>query len=216
MSEDQHKGLVPVLEQVLGGVTVQTVDGRDLHEALGVKRDFTNWAKQQIARLRLSPDRDYRGEVYATEGVNPRGGRPGARYWFTLDAAKHIAMMTNSERGFEVREYFIECERRALELRPAPAPRRGTIDPTGEVVSQDPAWAAWLGLPAEERRTRQRDALIFKQATGVVGMRWAMWNVGMPVPPPHILGLREQHEMDLFKRSSGRSILVQVTEGGTH
>jgi phage anti-repressor protein len=59
MSADEHKGLVPVVEQVLAGVRVQTVDARDLHKALGVKRDFTTWAKQQLTRLRLVADRDY-------------------------------------------------------------------------------------------------------------------------------------------------------------
>lgn len=205
------------MEQVLGGVTVQTVDGRDLHGALGVRKDFTDWTKQQIARLRLAPDRDYRGEVLPLEGEKSGRGRPEARYWFTLDAAKHIAMMANTEKGFQVREYFLECERRAMASPVPAAPRHGGVDPTGELLSQDPAWAAWLGLPAEERRTRQRDVLIFKQATGVTGMRWAMWNVGIPVAPSHILGVREQHEMDLFRRGNGRSVLAQGgSDGGTH
>jgi hypothetical protein len=44
------------------------------------------------------------------EDGNPNN-RPSV-YWFALDTAKHVAMMANTERGFQVREYFIECERR--------------------------------------------------------------------------------------------------------
>lgn len=211
MVSTDDKGLVPVVEQVLGGVKVPAVDARDLHHALGVRKPFADWARQQISRLRLVADRDYRMEgVFHPEVKNPKGGRPAARYWFTLDAAKHIAMMANTERGFEVREYFIECERRLHGTPPLPAPRQGTIDPTREAVAQDPAWAAWLALPADERRVRQRDVLIYKQAGGVSTMRWAMWNVGQPIPPRHLLGLREQFEMDLTRRSAGNSILIQV------
>jgi hypothetical protein len=44
-------------------------------------------------------------------------------YRLILDGAKHIAMIANTDKGFEVRDYFIDCERRLLEaapLRPAP------------------------------------------------------------------------------------------------
>jgi phage anti-repressor protein len=39
-------------------------------------------------------------------------------YALTIDAAKHIAMMSGTEKGFEVRDYFIECERQAMALAP--------------------------------------------------------------------------------------------------
>jgi phage anti-repressor protein len=216
MSSAEHKGLVPVMEQVIGGVRVQTVDARNLHGALGVRKDFTNWAKQQITRLRLHPDRDYRGEVYAPQGENPQGGRPTTSYWFTLDAAKHIAMMANTDRGYEVREYFIECERKAHGDQGAI--RQGTVNPTGEVIAMDPAWAAWLALPLEERRQRHRDALAYKQAGGVVMMRWAMWNQGYAIPPRYMLGAVAQYEMELAKRQEQRgaiTITVPYSEG-TH
>lgn len=80
MSANEHRALVPVMELTIGGKAVPAVEARDLHEALGVRKEFTNWAKQQIARLRLLPERDYRAEVSALEGVNSGRGRPAARY----------------------------------------------------------------------------------------------------------------------------------------
>lgn len=98
------------------------------------------------------------------------------------------------------------------------APQQGMVDPVPMRLSQDPAWAAWLALPAEERRVRQRDMLIAKQAGGTAMMRWAMWNSGYPIPPHYLLGVREQFEMDLQRRHAGQgqSILIAVNQGGQH
>jgi len=43
-------------------------------------------------------------------GEFDQGGRNRLEYALTLEAAKHIAMLSGTDKGFEVREYFIECE----------------------------------------------------------------------------------------------------------
>lgn len=93
------------------GCPIQTVNARDLHEFLEVKKDFSNWIKKQIERARLVEGRDY-----TTITVRPFGraeGNQGVRleYHLTIEAAKHIAMMSGCDKGFEVRDYFLECER---------------------------------------------------------------------------------------------------------
>ena len=60
---------------------------------------------------RLIEGRDYLSHNFVE---NPSsGGRPRTDYHLTLEAAKHIGMMSGTDKGFEVRDYFIECERRA-------------------------------------------------------------------------------------------------------
>lgn len=88
---------------------VQTVNARDLHAGLEIGKDFSTWVKDQIDRARLVEHRDF--EVFTQKGENPLGGRPMQEYYFTVDAAKHIAMMSNTDKGFEIREYFIAVEK---------------------------------------------------------------------------------------------------------
>lgn len=83
-----------------------------LHRALGIRKDFTNWAKHQFRRAMLVQGADF--EVYAQKGENSKYGRPGADWLVTLDGAKHIALMSATPRGAQVRRYFIEAERALL------------------------------------------------------------------------------------------------------
>lgn len=120
--------LLPVEFRPLAGASVQTVNARDLHAFLGVARDFSNWIKDQLERARLTQGRDF--EVFAEKGENPTGGRPRTDYFLTLDAAKHVAMMAGTDKGFEVRDYFLECERRAKDpmyLLNSPSAMRGLL-----------------------------------------------------------------------------------------
>lgn len=119
--------LIPIRVGQIAGAQQQTVNARDLHSFLGVGKDFTTWIKAQIDRARLSDGRDF-VEVFPQKGVNPLSGRPRAEYHLTIDAAKHVAMMSGTDKGFEVRDYFIECERRAKET-PTVDPMRVLNDP---------------------------------------------------------------------------------------
>ena len=110
----------------------QTVNARDLHAFLEVKQDFSNWIKKQIERARLVEGRDY--IIFAQKGENTGRGRSSLEYHLTIEAAKHIAMMSGCDKGFEVRDYFLECERIAKQPPVAidlnnPEFLRATLDP---------------------------------------------------------------------------------------
>jgi phage anti-repressor protein len=102
--------LIAIGESNIGGEMVKTVNARLLHAFLEIGKDFSNWIKAQIERARLLENRDYL--VFAQKGENPNGGRPALDYHLTIDAGKHVAMMSGTDKGFQVREYFIEVEKR--------------------------------------------------------------------------------------------------------
>lgn len=101
--------LIPVGTSNIGDAIVQTTSARDLHVFLKVGKDFSTWAKAQIARARLVEGRDF-----VSSPSRGSSGQHIVEYHLTLEAGKHVAMLSETEKGFEVREYFIECERRAL------------------------------------------------------------------------------------------------------
>lgn len=105
----------------------QVVSARDLHrfvvvEAKGgqVGEDFSTWIKRMLD-FGFVEGTDYITEEYDIHGnlltkfreSNNQGVRVYKReYIITLDTAKHIAMIQNNDRGRQVRQYFIECERK--------------------------------------------------------------------------------------------------------
>jgi phage anti-repressor protein len=102
---------LPLQLRPIDGEEVRSVDARRLHQALGVQKHFTQWFAQQVERLGLVEGQDY-GRIFSTpEGKNPRGGRPRADFWFTANAGKHVAMVSDTAEAFGVRQYFIDVER---------------------------------------------------------------------------------------------------------
>ncbi|MDQ6988476.1 MAG: antA/AntB antirepressor family protein [Mariprofundaceae bacterium] len=89
----------------------ETVNARDLHKFLEIGKDFTNWMKDQIKRARLVEYADY--IKVAEKGELSKTGQTLTEYHITIESAKHIGMMSQSDKGFEVRDYFIDCEKKA-------------------------------------------------------------------------------------------------------
>jgi len=103
--------IIAISNSIVAHPEVQTVNARDLHAFLEVGKDFSTWVKVQIERTRLVENQDF--IVLPQKGEqNGSGGHNRIEYALTLDAGKHIAMMSQTDKGFEVRDYFIECERR--------------------------------------------------------------------------------------------------------
>ena len=85
------------------------VNGRELHEILGVKTAYKDWFPRMV-------------EYGFTEGVDfiaiaqKRATAQGNETTYTdhilkLDMAKEIAMLQRNEKGKEIRQYFIEVEK---------------------------------------------------------------------------------------------------------
>lgn len=103
------KEMITVSKKEINGIEINSVNARELHEALGVKKDFSDWIKPKLNDGMLVKGRDY--EVFTQKGENLSGGRPAVEYILALDTAKHIAMMSKTAKAYELREYFIQVEK---------------------------------------------------------------------------------------------------------
>lgn len=85
----------------------QVVSVRDLYKELNVKTRFSLWVKQNFKHFRK--DIDFTS-VVTTTLVNNGAERELQDYALTIEMAKHIAMMSGTDKGYEIRDYFIKVE----------------------------------------------------------------------------------------------------------
>ncbi|SUU98722.1 antA/AntB antirepressor family protein [Avibacterium paragallinarum] len=104
-----NSNLIPVFNGLIANQTVQLCNARELHQFVESKREYATWIKDRITDYGFVQDEDY---IIVTERTN---GRPRKEYHITLDMGKELAMVERNEKGRQVRKYFIECERRALQ-----------------------------------------------------------------------------------------------------
>lgn len=102
----------------------RAVSARELHQVLGSKRDFSNWIQDRIKKYGFIENQDYQSFNNIVE--REIGATTRIEYALSIDMAKEIAMVEGNERGRQVRQYFIRCER---ELRQAALPSYQIEDP---------------------------------------------------------------------------------------
>ncbi len=106
--------LVPVFMHKIGDQEVQCCDARTLWQWLGTKTKFNDWIKRRIEEYTFIQENDYsfllkNGENSETTGTIR--GRSQKNYAITLDMSKQLCMLENTDKGKQVRKYFIECEK---------------------------------------------------------------------------------------------------------
>jgi len=84
------------------------VSGRQLHEALGVKTKYADWFNRMID-YGFAENQDFL--LLKNEQQTGRGGHNKVDHVIKLDMAKEIAMIQRTERGKQVRQYFIQVEK---------------------------------------------------------------------------------------------------------
>ncbi len=89
----------------------QLVSARELYKALNVKTRFSQWVEQNFKHFRKGIDFD---GVVITTPFNPKypdGKKQELQdYALSVEMAKHIAMMSGTQKGYEIRDYFIQVE----------------------------------------------------------------------------------------------------------
>ena len=84
------------------------VSGRQLHEALGVKTKYADWFNRMI-EYGFTENQDFL--LLKNEQQTGRGGHNKVDHIIKLDMAKEIAMIQRTDRGKQVRQYFIQVEK---------------------------------------------------------------------------------------------------------
>ncbi|VTP75352.1 P22AR C-terminal domain-containing protein [Haemophilus influenzae] len=100
-----NSNLIPVFNGLIQNQPVQLCNARELHAFVESKQEYATWIKNRINEYGFIQDEDY---FVITERTN---GRPRKEYHITLDMGKELGMVERNERGRQIRQYFIRCER---------------------------------------------------------------------------------------------------------
>ena len=84
------------------------ISARQLHKTLEVKTRFSQWVEQNFKMFKENEDFT---SVVGTTLVNNGAVRELQDYAVTIRMAEHLAMMSKTSKGHEVREYFIQIEK---------------------------------------------------------------------------------------------------------
>lgn len=95
--------LIPVREQ--DGQRVAS--GRDLHSFLGVQSRYSTWFDRMVAYGFVE------GQDFLPFLGESSGGRRSTDHAVTFDMAKELGMIQRTDKGKQVRQYFIEMEKQA-------------------------------------------------------------------------------------------------------
>jgi anti-repressor protein len=87
------------------------ITAKELYEFLELDRsNYSRWCKTNIEENEFYQEgNDWWGFVTMTNGNETKD------YQLTIDFAKHLCMLSRSEKGKQARNYFVEIEKRALQ-----------------------------------------------------------------------------------------------------
>ena len=101
--------IIQIKKNVINGAKINSVNVREIYDYLGLaKGQFSRWIKTAIEKYDFIQNEDFLSIDTDVEGVKD--------YIVTLDMAKELCMVSNTEKGKEARKYFIEFEKQGKTL----------------------------------------------------------------------------------------------------
>lgn len=134
----------PFIEVELNGKVQLGVNARDMHHWLESKQDFSKWIKRRIAKYGFIENIDYL-TVQVVEQVPHQGGIRSTtmlEYHLSVDMAKELSMVECTDRGREVRLYYIEQEELARQLKDGLQVRIGKLSAQIDTITESLSGAA--------------------------------------------------------------------------